>query len=169
MGKKIVNKVANSGLVTIDIEKLLPTNPIKFIDIKDHLFKGLVLKEKDFRNFIKTHDWSSFQNCYVGVYCSVDAIIPIWAFMLLSSSLTPFAESIYYSNPKKIESLILADVIDDLNESSFKGKRVVIKGCGEKNISNFVFIKLTKKLQPFVLSIMYGEPCSTVPIYKKNN
>ncbi len=169
MKNLIKNKVAESGIVTIDLEIFMPKKSVVFINIESFLFEGLVLKEKDFRLKIKSTDWSFFKNKIVGIYCSVDAIVPFWAYMLISSNLTPFAYAVYFSSPDEINSNLIQDKISLLNLAKYKNKKVVIKGCGHLNLSESVYVKLTKKLQPVVKSIMYGEPCSTVPIYKKKN
>ena len=167
MSDLIKNKVAESGIITIDLEIFMPKKPVVFIDIESYLFEGQILKEKDFRLKIKSTEWSFFKNKIVGIYCSVEAIIPFWAYMLISSHLTSCAYAVYFSSPDVINSNIIQDEISSLNPAKYKNKKVVVKGCGHLNLSENVYVKLTEKLRPVVKSIMYGEPCSTVPIYKK--
>ena len=131
------------------------------------MFKEQVLKEKDFRLKVKSVDWSSFKNKIVGLHCSVDAIIPFWAYMLISSNLTSFAHTIYYSSNDDINNNIIQNKISLLNPLEYKDKKVIVKGCSHLKLSENTYVKLIEKLQPIVKSIMYGEPCSTVPIYKK--
>lgn len=167
MNSPIENKIAKSGLVNIDLEEWIPKNEISFVDLKDYLFKDTILKEKDFRQTLKSSNWSSYKNHYVGIFCSVDVIIPLWASMLVSCYLTPFAKSVYFCNKENIYNFILLDLILNLNKDEYKNKKVVIKGCSNKNISKNVYVKLVESLQPVTHSIMYGEPCSTVPLFKK--
>ncbi len=162
----IINKVANSGLVTIDLEHYYPSQPFLVFDLKGYLFMELILKEKDFREALKNTDWNVYKNANVCVLCSADAIIPVWAYMLIAAYLKPIAHQIYNSN---IEDAISNNIIDALNKidtTAYEGQRVVVKGCGEKQIAPSVYLAITALLQPFAKSIMYGEPCSTVPIYK---
>ncbi len=163
----IINKVANSGLVTIDLEDMYPMEERVVFDLKPWLFQELILKEKDFREHLKTHDWTQYENKFVAVTCSADAIIPAWAFMLLFSQLEPFAKKIVFGDLKRLEEEIFEDVIDGINVNEFIDQRVVIKGCSNKEIPSFTYAALTAKLRPVVKSIMFGEPCSTVPVFKR--
>jgi len=165
----IKNKVANSGLVTLDLEGFLPKDSIVFVDVRSYLFQDQALKEKEFRLKVKSVNWSSFKNKIVGIWCSVDAIVPFWAYMLISSNLAPFARAIYFSSPNEINNNIIQDKIRLLELVEYKNKKVVVKGCGHLKLSENIYVKLVEKLHPVVKSIMYGEPCSTVPIYKKKN
>lgn len=167
MSEEIINKVAESGLITLDLEDYLPKNKIVELDIRDQLFQGLALKEKNFREFIKTQDWSVYKDQLVGVYCSNDAIIPTWAFMLLASVLQPYAEKIYFGKRENVIHQLLTEKILKLEVEKFKDQLIIIKGCAKENISMDVYMQLVQKLQPHVKSIMFGEPCSTVPVYKK--
>jgi hypothetical protein len=167
MNDKLVNKVANSGLITLDLANYLPQEEIVTFDLKDHLFMGLILKEKDFREALKNLDWSGFQNKYVAIVCSVDAIIPAWAFMLIVSYLQPIVKDVMVGNEAELQRHLFLKNIDAIDVSQFAGQRVVIKGCGDMNIESFAYAEITKVLLPVVKSIMYGEPCSTVPVYKK--
>ncbi len=167
MSEPFVNKVAESGLITIDLEKYYPAGETAVFDLKDYLFMGMILKEKDFREALKTLDWSAYANKNVALTCSADAIIPVWAWMLVVSYLQPVAKEIVMGDEKELHKKLFLDNIDAIDNSSFADQRVVIKGCGETPIADYVYMEITKKLRPVVKSIMYGEPCSTVPVYKK--
>jgi len=168
MAEIFVNKVAESGILSIDLEAYYPKQAIKIFDLKDYLFMGLILKEKDFRAALLTTDWNSFENCNVGITCTADAIIPMWAYMLVASYLEPVASFVTIGNEQKlIESILEKNIAEQINASEFTDKRVVIKGCGDIAIPEVAYVAITNKLRPVVKSIMYGEPCSTVPIYKK--
>ncbi len=166
MGNEITNKVANSGLVTIDLEEFITEGDRVVFDIKPLLFQELILKEKDFREFIKTNDWSIYKNKLVALTCSADAIVPTWAYMLLTLALEPFAKKIIFGNLNDLENLLFAEKLTQFPVSNYRDARVVIKGCGEKPLPTNAFIQITSILKPVVKSIMYGEPCSTVPLYK---
>ena len=167
MSEPIVNKVADSGLISLDLTQFLPTEEILLFDIKQYLFMELILKEKDFRAALLTIDWSQYSGKIVGIYCSTDAIIPMWANMLVASALQPFAKAVYFGNEDKVREQLILEQILTLNTSSYLDQRVVVKGCGEVSIGESVYVAITNKLRPVVKSIMYGEPCSTVPVYKK--
>lgn len=162
----IVNKVANSGLINIDLEDYYIKGMRRQIDIAEQLFMGQILKEKDFREWLKNQDWSMYSNAYVAVNCSADAIIPVWAYMLLSAHLEPFAKRVVFGDLEVLESELYKEIIDGLDVSSFKDQRLIIKGCGNLPVPRAAFVMLTNKLRPIAKSIMYGEACSTVPIYK---
>lgn len=166
MPEEIINKVANSGLITIDLEEYYPKGERVLFDIKPLLFQELILKEKDFREFIKTNDWSVYQNKFVAVICSADAIVPTWAYMLIGIALEPFAKKIVFGNLEVLETLLFHEVLSKIDYASFKDQRIVIKGCGNLPVTTNAYIELTNKLKPVAKSIMYGEPCSTVPLYK---
>ena len=163
---EIINKVANSGLVTIDPEEFISEGERFLFDIKPLLFQELILKEKDFREFIKTHDWKQYKNKYIALTCSTDSVIPNWAYMLLTLALQPFAKKIVFGTLTDLENLLFAENISKLNIALYKDARVVIKGCGEKYIPVNAYVQLTELLKPVVKSILFGEPCSTVPLYK---
>jgi hypothetical protein len=169
MSELLNNKVADSGLISIDLASFIPPNEIVLFDIKPFLFMELILKEKDFRAALQNVNWSVFENKIVGIYCSTDAIIPMWANMLIVSSLTPVAESVYFGDLNKVREQVLLNNIAKLNAADYTDQRVVIKGCGETPISESAYVAITHKLRPTVKSIMYGEPCSTVPVYKKKS
>lgn len=164
--EEIINKVAGSGIVSIDLEEFYVPGERVLFDIKPHLFQQLILKEKDFREFVKTNDWSVYEGKVVGIICSADAIVPTWAYMLITLALEPFASKVFFGNLMDIENLLFAEKISAINPSVYKDARVVIKGCGEKPIPTNAYVQLSQLLKPFAKSIMYGEPCSTVPLYK---
>lgn len=167
MSESIINKVAESGLVSIDLAHYLPVNEIVVFDIKPYLFMGLILKEKEFRASLAAIDWSQFNDKIVGIFCSADAIIPMWANMLIVSNLSPVAKSIYFGDETKTRELVLMEAINKIDPSIFLDQRVVVKGCGDTPIAESAYVAITQKLRPVVKSMMYGEPCSTVPVYKK--
>jgi hypothetical protein len=165
----IVNKVAQSGLVSIDLEELyVPGDRIMF-DLKDWLYEGLILKEKDFREKLKTYSWENYKDKFVAITCTADAIVPTWAFMLVASQLKPFAKKIIFGNLEKLEEELFDDVISKMNAEDFRDQKVVIKGCSKIQVPVSAYVKITEMLRPVVKSIMYGEPCSTVPVYKRKD
>lgn len=167
MSSEIINKVASSGLITLDLGELAPGGPRAAFDLADHLWQGLVLKEKDFREMVRTTDWSRYQDHYVAVYCSADAIVPDWAYMLVVSALKPFVRRAVVAAPDALESILYAEAVRQLNPELYRDARVVVKGCGEIKVPPGAFAEVVSLLQPVVRSIMYGEPCSTVPVYKR--
>ena len=166
-GDLIMNRVEASGLVTLDLEDFYPKEAIKILDLKEYLFRGLIIKEKEFREALKNTDWSEFGNCNVAVTCSTDAIIPVWAYMLVAIYLRPVAKNIVLGDKEKLVETIILNNINAINASEYFDKRVVVKGCGDVKIPDTAYLTITSILQPVVKSIMYGEPCSTVPVYKK--
>jgi hypothetical protein len=167
MAEEFVNKVAESGLISLDLEEYYPKQPIKVFDLKDHLYMGLILKEKDFRAALLTIDWEQYRDTNVAVTCSADAIIPMWAYMLIASYLQPVAANVVFGDEQKLIDTLLLKNLAGVNGAEYTDKRVVVKGCGEVSIPESAYVEITNKLRPFVKSIMYGEPCSTVPIFKK--
>lgn len=163
----IVNKVAESGLITIDLEAYYPKNEFAVFDLKDHLFMGLVLKEKDFRAALQTYNWEQFSNKNVVITCSADAIIPMWANMLVASYLQPVAHAIGFGTQQTLTETLFLQNLQQINPETFTDKRVLVKGCGDLPIPEAAYVELTTKLRPYVKSLMYGEACSNVPIYKK--
>jgi hypothetical protein len=161
------NKVAESGIISIDLETYFPISKCMVFDLKDHLFMGLILKEKDFRATLLTTDWEQYRDADVAITCSADAIIPMWANMLVASALQPFAKTIVFGNEEQLKEQLLLNNIASINGSEYQDQRVVVKGCGDIKIPESAYVAITNILRPFVKSIMYGEPCSTVPIYKK--
>ncbi len=167
MAETFVNKVAESGIITINLEDYFPKEEVVVFDMKDHLFMGLILKEKDFREALKILETTIYQNKYVALTCSADAIIPMWAYMLVASLIQPIAKEIVFGTADYTKENILVKNIEAIDTTPFANARIVIKGCGELPIGEVAYIAITKKLRPFAKSIMYGEPCSTVPVYKK--
>ncbi|HEY0059405.1 MAG TPA: DUF2480 family protein [Flavisolibacter sp.] len=167
MSDLILNKVANSGLLTLDLEKYIPSHPIVTFDLKDHLFMGMILKEKDFREGLKALDLQPYTGKNVAVICSVDAVIPVWAYMLLVTYLQPVAKEVFLGTEAELKKHLFLQNLDAIDTEPYKDQRVVVKGCGEVPVEDYAYAAITKKLLPVVKSIMYGEPCSTVPVYKK--
>jgi hypothetical protein len=167
MSETIVNKVSDSGLITLDLETYYPRGEVVLFDLKDHLFMGLILKEKDFREALKNQDWEMYRDKYVGVTCSADAIIPPWAYMLAASYLQPVVKDVIMGDEEEVHKTVFIKNIQGIDVNEFAGQRVVVKGCGETPIGEFAYMEITKRLRPVVKTIMYGEPCSTVPIFKK--
>lgn len=166
MSEVFVNKVAASGILTLDLEKYMP-GTVETFDLKDHLFMGLILKEKDFREALKSADWSAYQGKNVAITCSVDAIIPVWAYMLVATYLEPVAKNVFVGTAAEMQKHLFLQNLNALNMEDYTDQRVVVKGCGEVTIEPYAYAEITRRLRPVVKSIMYGEPCSTVPIYKK--
>lgn len=162
-----MNKVASSGLITIDLQDYYDKGERVVLDVKDNLFMGMVLKEKDFRAFVKETNWEEYQGKNVAIVCSADAVIPTWAYMLLASALEPFANMFVFGNENALEQALYQEKLNKLDVSGFNDARVVVKGCGDLPVPTFAYTELVRKLKPVVRSIMYGEPCSTVPVYKK--
>ena len=167
MAEEIINRVANSKLVTLNLEDFYPAGERVVFDIKDWLLEGIVLREKDFRESAKNHDWSRYEGCYVALTCSTDAIIPGWAYMLLSTYLSPVAKKVVVGDLEMLETLIYSEVISNLDVSEYKDLPVIIKGCSRKPVPQNAYLQIINKLQPLAKSIMYGEACSSVPLYKK--
>jgi len=167
MSDEIINKVSNSKLINIDLEEFYPDGERVLFDIKDWLFEGIILKEKDFRASVKDHNWSGYKNACVALTCSEDAIIPSWAYLLLASELSAFAKKVVVGNLELLETVLFQEVIQNLNIEPFKDKPIIIKGCAQKPIPSSAFTMLIQKLQPIAKTIMYGEACSTVPLYKR--
>jgi hypothetical protein len=162
-----VNKVAESGLITLDLEAFYPKGEIKTFDLKGYLFMELILKEKDFRAALQTTDWTVYQDAFVAITCTVDAIIPMWAYMLVASYLQPIAKEVVFGDEQKLINSLFLKNLAHFNAAEYADKRVVVKGCGELPIPETAYVEITNLLRPYVKSIMFGEPCSTVPIYKK--
>ena len=167
MSDEIVNKVANSALITIDLTDYAPKETIAILDVKDFLFEGIILKEKDFRNTLKEFDFSAYTDKIVALYCSSDAIVPMWAFMLLTSYLNSSASKIHFGTKEEVFQKIFSDNIDAIDATEFENKKVIVKGCGQVPLTETLYIAITKKLQNTVSSLMFGEACSAVPVFKK--
>lgn len=168
MENEIINKVAQSGLITIDLEEFYPKGERVLFDIKDLLFQQMILKEKDFREFIKTEDWSKYKDKYIAIVCSADAIVPTWAYMLLATQLEPFAKKVVFGNLDLLETILYDEILNKMNINQYKDARIVIKGCGKLPVPVAAYVELARLLRPVAKSIMYGEPCSTVPLYKQS-
>jgi len=166
MEKEIINRVTKSKLKTFDLEEIYPEGKRVPFDVKDWLFEGIILKEKDFREFVKKHDWSQYKNCFVAIHCSADAIIPSWAFMLIAAEVNPFANKVVIGNLELLETVIYQELLAFVDFKEFENSPVIIKGCAEKPIPNSAYAFLISKLQPIATSILFGEACSTVPLYK---
>jgi uncharacterized protein DUF2480 len=167
--ENIINKVAQSGLVTLDPASFYPEGDRVVYDIKDNLFQGLILREKDFREFVKAHDWSQYAGKNVAVTCTADAIVPAWAYMLLANRLAPYAREVVFGDAEVLETVLFIKGIASMDAEQYRDQRIVIKGCGDIPVPVSAYVELTKKLTPIVKSLMFGEPCSTVPIYKKKD
>ena len=165
---EIVNKVANSVLEVFDLEDYYPSGIRTQLDISQWLLDGFLLKEKDFREALKNHDWSQFQNHFVAIHCSTDAIIPAWASILVTVYLSPFANKVVFGNLIDLETSLYQEILSTLDYSKYQDKPVILKGCSKKPVPESAYIMAIQKLQPFAKSIMYGEACSAVPLYKKS-
>jgi hypothetical protein len=166
MAEEIINKISQSELLTLDLEQFFPKENVRIFDLKPFLFMEQILKEKDFRASLLTTDWATYKNEIVGVYCSADAVIPVWAYMLVASYLQPYAKEVILGDEAMVLRQLITSRIQAIQTGDYRDKRVVVKGCGEKPIGDFAYLEITKLLRPVVKSIMYGEPCSTVPVYK---
>jgi hypothetical protein len=165
----IINKVAQSSLLSYDLASLYTPGERVVYDIKDNLFRGLMLKEKDFRDFVKQNDWAVYQNKNVAIICSSDAIVPTWAYMLLATKLRPYVKNLFFGSLEQLEIHLYQQAIQQLDVSQFKDQKVVIKGCGDVFVPTTAYVDFTAKITPIAKSIMYGEPCSTVPLFKRKD
>ena len=167
MSEEIVNKIAGSGLIQIDLEKMLPDGQLTTFDLKDYLWQGIALKERDFRDALKEIDWSDYSGSHVHICCSEDAIIPTWAYMLVAQYLKPHAATILSGSKQQLVDNLIIEVLDKLELQDYKDARVLVKGCSNLTITESVYVKLTSMLIPTVKSLMFGEACSSVPVYKR--
>ncbi|MBN8679947.1 MAG: DUF2480 family protein [Chitinophagales bacterium] len=167
LDQPLVNRVANSSLVTIDLEELYPAGEIVPFDLKSYLFMELILKEKDFREALKALDWEQYRGKNLAVFCSADAIIPMWAYMLVATHAAPFVEDIALCEPAEFVEKAYLKKIAAMDLTAYEGKRLVVKGCSDKPVPPSAYLEITRRLQPTALSIMFGEPCSTVPVFKQ--
>jgi hypothetical protein len=167
--ENIINKVALSGLVTLDPAQFYPEGERVVYDIRDNLFQGLILREKDFREFVKAHDWLQYQDKFVAVTCTADAIVPAWAYVLLANKLAPYVREVVFGDADVLETVLFLKNIANMDVLQYRDQRVVLKGCGDVEVPVSAYVELAKKLTPVVKSLMFGEPCSTVPIYKKKD
>ncbi len=165
--EEIINRVAQSALTSLNLEEFIHPGERVVYDIKDNLFHGLMLREKDFREFIKTHDWNQYNGQNVAIICSADAIVPTWAYMLLASKLQGHAHRYVFGSLEALEQELFQEAIANLNAEEYRDAKVVVKGCGEKPVPTYAYVAIMQKLLPVASSIMYGEPCSTVPLYKR--
>jgi hypothetical protein len=165
--EQIINKVANSALVTFDLEVFFEPGERILLDIKDQLYEGLVLREKPFREFIKDHDWSHYENKFVAITCSTEAIVPTWAYMLLAIALKPFAKRVVFGSLVDLEIENYRNALSKIDWSSFTDAKVVVKGCSKVDVPVAVYVDVADRLRPYANSLMFGEPCSTVPLFKK--
>ena len=166
---EIINKVANSSLEVFDLEEYYPKGIRVQIDISQWLLEGFILKEKDFREHLKQHDWTKYQDHFVAVFCSTDAILPAWASVLVTVHLAPFAKKIVDGNLQGLETFLFQEILPKIDYSKYENKAVIIKGCSKKPVPISAYVSAAQYLQPFAKSIMYGEACSAVPLYKKKN
>jgi len=167
MSDVIVNKVAESGIITLNLENYIPHEEMASFDLKDHLFMGMILKEKDFREALKNLDWTIYSGKNVNITCTADAIIPLWAYMLVTSYLQPVARYVFAGTAEEMYKHLFLENIASIDIAPYTDQRVVIKGCGDVTLDSYTYTEITRLLRPVVKSLMYGEPCSTVPIYKK--
>jgi len=165
--KPLVNRVAQSGLVTINLENYFPAGEVVPFDLKDYLFKELLLKEKDFRAAMKAHEWDAYEGKVLAVFCSTDAIIPVWAYMLVAVHAAPHAADVFQGTAEAYYRMAFLRALDQLDPAQYQDERIVIKGCSDKPVPPAAYVELTRRLRPHAKSIMYGEACSTVPLYKK--
>lgn len=167
MDAPLINRVANSGLITLNLEDHYPSNDFVVFDLKDHLFHGLILKEKDFRAALKEHNWQQYQDQILLLYCTADAIIPVWAYMLVISYAHPYISDSFQGDQDQYLKHHYESFIAAQNYSQYEGDKVIIKGCSHKPVPAAAYMALTAALKPYAQSVMYGEPCSTVPIFKR--
>ncbi|MBC6992255.1 MULTISPECIES: DUF2480 family protein [Hymenobacter] len=165
--EEIINRVAQSALTTFNLEELIHPGERVVYDIKDNLFHGLILREKDFREFIKTHDWSQYDGKNVAITCSADAIVPTWAYMLLATKLQGHAYRYVFGSLEALEQELFCEAIAAVNPEEYRDAKVVVKGCGNVPVPTYAYVAIMQKLLPVAASLMYGEPCSTVPLYKR--
>ena len=166
--EQIINKVANSALITFNLEDYYEPGDRVLLDIKDQLYEGLVLREKDFRDFIKIHNWAQYENKFVAITCSTDAIVPTWAYMLLAIALKPFARRVIFGSLQELEIENYRNALSKIQWSDFKDAKIVIKGCSKVDVPVAIYVEVVNQLKPHVASLMFGEPCSTIPLFKKS-
>lgn len=169
MEKEIINRVDQSGLTEINLEDFYPNGERLLIDVKDNLFQGLILKEKDFRESVKNENWKKYENKFVAITCSADAIVPIWAYMLIAAALQPFAKKFVFGDLKTLETFLFNEALAKINPEEFRDKKLIVKGCGKLPVPDSAYVELTRILAPVAKSLMFGEACSTVPVMKKKD
>ena len=168
MSEPIVNRVANSALITLDLEEYYHIGERIVYDIRQNLFQDLILKEKDFRAFVKEHNWQQYDGKNVALTCTTDAVIPTWAYMLLATAISPYANLVVFGDLEALEQALFQQALAKIDLEQFEDQRVVVKGCSKVEVPVFAYVEIIRLLQPITRSLMYGEPCSTVPIYKAN-
>jgi hypothetical protein len=164
---EVVNRIANSPIVTLKLEEYAPQGERVLLDIKDRLFQGMILRERDFRAWVKEHDWSQYAGQHVALTCSEDAIVQVWAYMLLESKLHPHAGTVVFGTLEELEQRLWLQALDGIDFSEFADRPVVVKGCSEVEVPTSIYVEATRRLMPYAKKISYGEPCSTVPVWKK--
>jgi hypothetical protein len=164
---ELVNRVAQSGLITLDLEQFYPSEEMVAFDLKPYLFMEMILKEKDFREALAAHDWAQYEGKILSVFCSADAIVPMWAYMLVARYAASIAADVVQATPEQTAEVLFWKKLAALDIQEYEDKRMVIKGCSDKPVPPSAYLEITKRLQPIAKSIMFGEPCSTVPVYKK--
>jgi hypothetical protein len=164
---QIINKVASSNLVTFNLEEYHQPGERVLLDIRDQLYQGLILREKDFRDFIKSHDWQQYQNKFVAIHCSADAIVPTWAYMLVAIALQPYAARVVFGTLTELETVLFQEKLTAIDWQQFKDAKVVVKGCSKVEVPVAIYVEATNQLKKYASSLMFGEPCSTVPLYKR--
>lgn len=167
MAEEIINRVAKSGIETLDLDEFFPQKDILTLDMKDWLFHGLILKEQHFREQLELHDWNRYARRWVNLVCSADAVVPLWAYMLFTVKLQPHAEKIFFGTAEEMLAAHYREQLAAINWEVYNDKRVVVKGCGDNPVPAAAYVEVTRRLLPYAKSIMFGEPCSTVPVYKK--
>ena len=167
MAEEIVNRVAKSPLITFDLEALYCEGERIALDLSQWLDQGFILREKDFRNQLKNHDWSSYQDTFIALYCSTDAVVPAWASMLVSTYLQPFTQKVVLGTLEQLEVQLFYEKIGEIDTSTYENKPIIIKGCSNKPVPKDAYIQLISKLQPVAKSLFYGEACSSVPLFKQ--
>lgn len=167
MEAEIVNRVANSALQVFDLEDYYPEGDRVAIDISQWLWQGFVLREKEFREALKDFDWQQFSGSYVALYCSTDAIVPAWAYMLITVYLQPYAKLIAQGSVEQLQANLYTQILEKVDYTPFEGKPVIIKGCSKKPVPQEAYVTAAQKLMPYAKSIMFGEACSSVPLFKK--
>ena len=168
MSEPIINRVAGSALMTLDLEEYYHDGERVIYDIRQNLFQDLILKEKDFRGFVKEHNWQQYAGKNVALTCTTDAVIPTWAYMLLATVISPYANLVVFGGLEALEQALFQQALAKINLQEFTDQRVVIKGCSKVAVPVFAYVEIIRLLRPITKSLMYGEPCSTVPIYKAN-